>query len=306
MLRLDQALGRAPEALTPRRPPPPVFALRRFIEPLFSVDTILEATQTLCADALEKLDLRGAGARRARLHLFGVDGRDRAIEIGVSRPEREAKALVRLFREKLNIAAENLDAEFGIEAARLDIVQLERIEDAARTLVATDETQASAEQIAAIVDVLSARLGPKRVLRPKFNATHAPERAGGWRSALSSPAGGGGLHQFASLADTSPASGGGKDGVLRRPLTLFSRPQPIEAIAAVPDGPPIRFRWRRVLREVARAEGPERISGDWLKQTPARDYYRVEDKQGRRYWIYREGHYGEAEPPRWFVQGVFA
>jgi protein ImuB len=320
MRRLDQALGRAPEALTPRRPPPPVFALRRFLEPLFSVDTLLEATQTLCADAVEKLELRGAGARRARLHLFGVDGRDRVIEIGVSRPEREAKALLRLFREKLNIAAENLDAEFGIEAARLDIVQLERIEGAARGLVAVDETQASAERIAGIVDVLSARLGPKRILRPKFNDAHAPERAGGWRSALSSPASGGGVSERSELtegahtapppsdrfATISPASGGGKDGVLRRPLTLFSRPQPIEAIAAVPDGPPIRFRWRRVLREVARAEGPERISGDWLKQTPARDYYRVEDKQGRRYWIYREGFYGEDEPPRWFVHGLFA
>jgi protein ImuB len=325
MRRLDQALGRAPEALTPRRPPPPVFALRRFLEPLFSVDAILEATQTLCADAMEKLELRGAGARRAALHLFGVDGRDRVIEIGASRPERDVKALLRLFREKLNIAAENLDAEFGIEAARLDIVQLERIDGAPRALVAGDETQASAEKIAAIVDVLSARLGPKRVLRPKFNDAHAPERAGGWRSALDSPPCGGGVGEGGrskhvdvsaferppprSLCDRPSPQGGGlaqRDSVLRRPLTLFSRPQPIEAIAAVPDGPPIRFRWRRVLREVARAEGPERISGDWLKQTPTRDYYRVEDKHGRRYWIYREGQYGESEPPRWFVHGLFA
>jgi protein ImuB len=94
---------------------------------------------------------------------------------------------------------------------------------------------------------------------------------------------------------------------MRRPLTLFSRAQPIEAIATVPDGPPIRFRWRRVLREVVRAEGPERISGDWLGGAPTRDYYRVEDKDGRRYWLYREGLYGESEEaPRWFVHGLFA
>jgi protein ImuB len=294
MRRLDQALGRAPEPLSPRRPPPPVFALRRFLEPLFSVDALLEATQTLCADAVEKLELRGAGARRARLHLFGVDGRDRVIEIGVSRPEREAKALLRLFRERLNLAAENLDAEFGIEAARLDIVQLERIEGAGRALVAGEESQASAEKIAAIVDMLSARLGPKRVLRPRFNDAHAPERAGSWRSALGAGAPEGGGRRAAG------------DAVMRRPLTVFSRPQPIEAIATVPDGPPIRFRWRRVLREVARAEGPERISGDWLGGVPTRDYYRVEDRNGRRYWLYREGLYGEGEPPRWFVHGLFA
>ncbi|MGE0741040.1 MAG: DNA polymerase Y family protein [Hyphomonadaceae bacterium] len=292
MRRLDQALGRAPEALTPRRPAPPVFALRRFLEPLFSVDTILIATETLCADVVAKLDRHGAGARRAHLHLFGVDGRDRVIEVGVSRAEREVKPLLRLFREKLSLAAENLDAEFGIEAARLDIVQMERIEGAARTLVAADESDASAEKIASLVDVLSARLGAARVLRPKLNETHAPEKAGAWRPALASSAKG--------------KAAGQRDGVMRRPLTLFSTPQPIEAIATVPDGPPLRFRWRRVLREVTRAEGPERISGDWMGGGATRDYYRVEDKDGRRYWLYREGLYGETQAPRWFVHGLFA
>ncbi len=294
MLRLDQALGRAPEALTPRRPAPPVFALRRFLEPLFSVETILVATEHLCGDVIEKLDLRGAGARRAELHLFGVDGRDRTIAIGVSRPEREVKALLRLFREKLNLAAENLDAEFGIEAARLDVVQLQRIEGAPRTLVVVEETQASVEKIAALVDILSARLGPKRVLRPKLVDLHQPERAGSWTSAL-------------EAGPSAERPGAPRDGVMRRPLSVFSHAQPIEVIATVPDGPPIRFRWRRVLREVVRAEGPERISGDWLGGAPTRDYYRVEDKDGRRYWLYREGLYGENdEPPRWFVHGLFA
>jgi protein ImuB len=326
MLRLDQALGRAPEALTPRRPAPPVFALRRFLEPLFNVETILIATEHLCGDVIEKLDIRGAGARRAELHLFGVDGRDRTIAIGVSRPEREVKALLRLFREKLDRAAENLDAEFGIEAARLDVVQLQRIEGAPRTLVAVEETQASAEKIAALVDILSARLGPKRVLRPKFNDVHQPERSGTWQSALGSgsplpPCGEGGRADARMSASNGtiarppppnprPARGRGSvpnDGVMRRPLTVFQRAQPIEAIATVPDGPPIRFRWRRVLREVVRAEGPERISGDWLGGAPTRDYYRVEDKDGRRYWLYREGLYGESdEAPRWFVHGLFA
>ena len=293
MLRLDQALGRAPEALRPRRPPPPVFALRRFLEPLFNVEAILVAAGDLCADAMAQLDRRGAGARQAALHLFGVDGRDRVIEVGVSRPERDVAALLRLFHEKLSLAAENLDAEFGIEAARLDIVALERIEGAPRALVDAGETHAGAEKIAALVDVLSARLGPKRVLRAKLNDNHAPERAGGWKSALSVSASAGG-----EAAE--------KGEPMRRPLTLFARAQAIDAIATVPDGPPIRFRWRRVLREVARAEGPERISGDWLGGGPERDFYRVEDQEGRRYWLYREGLYGEAASPRWFVAGLFA
>lgn len=294
MMRLDQALGLVPEALTPRRPPPPLFALRRFLEPLFNVDTILVATEHLCEDAVEKLDVRGAGVRRAVLHLFGVDGRDRTIEIGLSRPERSVKALLRLFREKLNLAAENLNAEFGIEAARLDVVQTECVRNDMRMLVNVSQAVATSEQVDAIVDVLSARLGAERVLRPKLAEVHNPERAAGWRSALKD--------RKIETKHKTP-----RDGVMRRPLTLFSRPQEIEAIATVPDGPPIRFRWRRVLREVARAEGPERISGDWMNDELTRDYYRVEDKDGRRYWLYREGLYGETDdPPRWFVHGLFA
>lgn len=294
LMRLDQAFGRASEALSPRRPVPPVFALRRFLEPLFSTETILEATQRLCLDVIEKLEWRGAGARRLHLHLFGVDGKDRVIEIGVSRPERALKPLLRLFREKLDRAAENLDAEFGIEAARLDVVQMERITAEAAALVASEKPVASAEDVATIVDVLSARLGPKAVLRAVLHDTHQPEKAGAWRAAL-------GTKSAVSVASAAPC-----DGVMRRPLTLFARPQPIETLAAVPDGPPIRFRWRRVLREVARAEGPERISGDWMGGGTTRDYYRVEDKEGRRYWLYREGLYGGDEAPRWFVHGLFA
>lgn len=293
MLRLDYALGRRPEVLSPRRPPPPVFALRRFLEPLFSVDTILVAAETLCGDVIAQLDLRGAGARRAVLHLYGVDGRDRVIEFGLSRPERTVKALLRLLREKLSRAAENLNAEFGIEAARLDIVQIERMSGAPSALAGVEEAEADADKIAGIVDVMIARLGAKRVLRAKLHDMHAPEKAGAWVSGLNPSA----------ITPAPPP----EDGVMRRPLTVFARPQAIEAIATVPDGPPIQFRWRRVLREVARAEGPERISGDWMGDVPTRDYYRVEDREGRRYWIYREGLYGEGDaPPRWFVHGLFA
>src|SRR5262249_45458484 len=96
----------------------------------------------------------------------------------------------------------------------------------------------------------------------------------------------------------------------RRPLRLFAKPEPIEAMAEVPDGPPLRFRWRRALHSVARAECPERIAMDWWRHQgsmPTRDYFRVEDQTGRRFWLYRDGLYGrETDHPRWFVHGVFA
>lgn len=294
MLRLDQALGRAREVLTPRRPAPPVFALRRFLEPIFTADAVLQVTQDLCGDAVASLDIRGAGLLRAELVLFGVDGRDRVIDVNVSKPLRDVKPLMRLFREKLNIVGENLDAQFGFEAARLDVVRFAEFDDRTRALVSGTEASASADQISGIIDVLSSRLGSKRVVRPQVHDEHVPERAVGWRSALGKCA-----------HDKSPAAPA--DGVQRRPVRLFSPGQEIEVTAGVPDGPPLQFRWRRVLREVVRAEGPERISGDWLQREKTRDYYRVEDKQGRRYWLYREGLYGDVETaPRWYVHGLFA
>ncbi|MFZ1990140.1 MAG: DNA polymerase Y family protein, partial [Alphaproteobacteria bacterium] len=94
----------------------------------------------------------------------------------------------------------------------------------------------------------------------------------------------------------------------KRPLKLFANPSPIEVMAAIPDGPPLRFRWRRVLHDVARAQGPERIAAEWWLDAdgPTRDYFEIEDTRGGRYWVYREGLYGrETNEPRWFVHGLF-
>ena len=97
-------------------------------------------------------------------------------------------------------------------------------------------------------------------------------------------------------------------GFSTRPLRLVVRPEPIEAVAEVPDGPPLRFRWRRVLHDVAAIEGPERIAPAWWRREggPTRDYFRAEDSEGRRFWLYREGLWGrETTRAKWFMHGVF-
>ncbi|RUY05665.1 DNA polymerase Y family protein, partial [Mesorhizobium sp. M2A.F.Ca.ET.040.01.1.1] len=101
-----------------------------------------------------------------------------------------------------------------------------------------------------------------------------------------------------------------------RPVRLFRSPEPVEVPATeIPEGPSMNFRWRRALYRVARAEGPERIAAEWWRQlpgeeeAPTRDYYRIEDSEGRRYWLYRQGLYGnapQAASPRWYMHGVFA
>jgi protein ImuB len=100
----------------------------------------------------------------------------------------------------------------------------------------------------------------------------------------------------------------GSNSAPARPLRLFARPEPIEALAEVPDGPPLRFRWRRVLHDVTAIEGPERIAAPWWRHAgaPTRDYFRAEDSEGRRFWLYREGLWGrETMRPKWFVHGLF-
>ncbi len=283
MARLDQALGRAREALIPRRAAPPVYAMRRLLEPVVSLDAVLTVTQTLCGDLAAALEKRAAGARLLRLALFGVDGRAREGALGLTQPERSAPAMLRLLRERLNGAAENFNAEFGFDAARLDAMEIAPI--APRVLDLAAGTDRDAQAQARLIDRIAARLGPRAIAAMTVCDTHAPEQADGNAIPAAPP----------------------KDSVMRRPITLFPYAQPIEVMASVPDGPPIRFRWRRVARPIVRAEGPERIAPAWLAapDAPARDYYRIEDDKARCYWVYREGLYGENASPRWFLHGLF-
>ena len=95
---------------------------------------------------------------------------------------------------------------------------------------------------------------------------------------------------------------------------MFEAPEPVETLAELPDGVPARFIWRRASRRVVKAEGPERLGAEWwalgtAKPQRTRDYYRVEDENGRRYWLYREGLYGREDAdraPSWWIAGVFA
>jgi protein ImuB len=291
LLRLDQAYGRAREALTPRRPPSPLTAFRRLVEPIVTIEAILVVAESLCADIVDQCDVGGVGVRRLCLSLFGVDAKTRYVLLGFSQPERTTRAMMRLLGDRIARVAETFDAAFGFEAMRLDAVEIAPVVPVAGDFEDTrrHDTQAQAR----LLDALIVRLGSDRVCRPHFGDTHAPERAGAWRPIA---------HAVAD-APLPP-----QDGVLRRPLTLFSHAQPIDALAEVPDGPPMRFRWRRVVREIARAEGPERITPHWMRASDARtrDYYRVEDTEGRRYWLYRDGLYGGETAPRWFLHGLFA
>ncbi len=217
-------------------------------------------------------------------------------------PLRAADTVAMLFAERLSALGSDWEAGFGFDMVRLAVLIADPLDAAQIDLAGEAEGDGSLSQLA---DRLGARLGDGRVTRFMPQDTHIPERA----------------VRAAPLADASPkalawasapdAEKANAEIPPARPLRLLSRPEPAEVIAEVPEGPPLRFRWRRVAHEVARAEGPERIAPEWWRPEDVgrdtRDYYRVEDAEGRRYWIFREGLYGrETASPIWYVHGLFA
>jgi protein ImuB len=293
---LDQALGRAEKPISPRAALPDYSAERIFAEPVTAEDAILETLRTLAASLGGLLAERGEGARRMEAVFFRADGAVRRLAVETGSSTRDPAIITRLFRERLDALADPLDPGFGFDLIRLSADRAERCEAETSPFDARVNEE---KEIAFLIDRLAARFGSQRILSFRPNDTHIPEAA-----SVALPA------QNAENSTLPWKAIRGRGESPRRPLRLFARPELIIAIAAVPDGPPLRFRWRRALHEVTFAEGPERIAMEWWRQQtpqPTRDYYRVEDSKGRRFWLYRDGLYvRETDSPRWFLHGLFA
>ena len=297
--QLDRALGHEHEPLTPRLPVAPYVAEQRFAEPIAREEDVLSITGRLARRLQFALERRGDGARRIELALFRTDGVVRRIAAGTSRPLRDPDEIRELFVERLAALADALDPGFGFDMARLSVVVAEPSPPQQIGIGGGED----AAELCHLVDRLSARLGARRVQRLAAQDSHIPEAAEAAlpAQAVNGDAGWNAFRRYRQEAALSP-----------RPLRLLTRPEPIEAVAEVPDGPPLRFRWRRALHEVVAAEGPERIEGAWWSEHggPARDYFRVEDKSGLRFWLFRAGLYRDlaqgAAAPSWFLHGMFA
>jgi protein ImuB len=311
--RLDQALGRLDEVLSPRRPAPQLSAERRFAEPVVDEASLLGTVASLAATLAPALERHGLGARFLEVAFFRTDGAVSRVSVGTASPVREAEEVAGLFSERLSALGSDWDAGFGFDMVRLAVIRAEAL-DAAQIDLSGAENESAG--LSRLYDRLGARLGTGRITRFEPLDTHIPERAVEARPVV----------QSAALA-TSPSRGDrslqreaeadfGKEAEQvetppDRPLRLFRQPEPVEVLAEVPEGPPLRFRWRRVVHEVLRAEGPERIAPEWWRVEDrgrlTRDYFRVEDQSGRRYWLFREGLYGrETASPLWYVHGLFA
>jgi protein ImuB len=325
LLRLDQALGRRAEKRAPLLPAPNFVARLLFAEPLITHDGVIAGLDHLAAELCRALARAGRGARRVALWVARADGTSATIEAGLSAPSRAPNHLVRLLKDKV----EDIDLGFGADLMALAALITEPLRPTQTSLAET--TGKAPPEV--LVDGLINRLGTRAVRRLFLRRSHMPEMAQTLRSVFA------GLPSWTGEAPDKPP----------RPLLLLAKPEPLQVLAEVPEGPPAHFTWRRVSHRVIKAEGPERIAPEWWRGLPSpgkgegarhspkgksvaggghvaksaphpapspsrgreqrpRDYYRIEDENGGRFWVFREGLYQESEhePPCWFLHGVFA
>lgn len=288
LIRLDQLLGRVPEPLLPVVAQPMPLVQRRLMEPIRHRALLDQVLGDLAQDLERELEARGQGARRIAFGLWRVDGEVLTRRLELAAATRDPAHITRLFAGKL----EGIDAGFGIEMVRLHANWCEPLSLSQADIEAAAEAHGTT--LAACIDRLTVRLGTQAVVRPVPHASHLPERAQRWQAPLA----------------PEPTSQGVLD-FHERPLKLFDKPEEIAVLYAAPDGSPQRFRWRGEVRDVVRVEGPERIAPEWWRERSSarlRDYYRIEDAAGRRYWIYRSGMAGDGRggAPGWFLQGLYA
>ena len=288
LIRMDQLLGRVPEPLLPVVPQQVPLVQRRLMEPIRHRALLDQVMGDLAADMVRELQGTGQGARRLDLGLWRVDGEVVMRTLELAAATRDPAHITRLFGEKLA----DIDAGFGIELVRLRASWAEPLPGTQADIEAAAERHGTS--LSAFVDRLTTRLGPRAVRRPVLKGSHVPERAQRWQP---------------PLEPEPPAQE--EMRFHTRPLKLLDRAESIAVLYATPDGLPQRFRWRGQVHEIARVEGPERIAPEWWRERGSarlRDYYRIEDDAGRRYWIYRYGIAGDGRggAPEWFMQGLCA
>ena len=285
--RLDQALGRLREPIEPIRAPELIEVRRQFAEPIAAPETLARYTGKLVDALCALLVAKGVGARHLDLLFHRVDSALQAIRIGTAKPNRDPKRLTRLLCDKL----ETIDPGFGVEAMSLCATLAEPFETKQIHTLLLDETPDT--DVSGLVDILTNRVGAAKLYRFASVESDVPER---------------------SVRRIAPVAGATKQGwpnALPRPVRLLRKPERIETMALLPDHPPVSFSWRGVRRRVRRADGPERIFGEWWKRDAecdtVRDYFQVEDEQGERFWIFRsgDGEHPETGTQSWFLHGIF-
>ncbi len=322
--RLDQAYGVLEERMTPRLPLAERHAERRFADPIGLMDDVLMTTHDLAIQLAIRLDSEGLGGQAFHLFLYRVDHKVMTLSVNSARLTRDPEHITKLFSNRSERLAGEYDAGFGIDMIRLAVSSVAPLDAVQLGAFAHGGV---AEDLDRLNDRMSSRLGSLAVLKTHMVASHIPERAARLVPAL--------------VANTDqPGAGGWPQPV--RPLRLLPIPEMVAINAEVPEGLPASMIWRRQSYKIEKASGPERLGAEWwrsnqrLELVPpepprqpepgkkaepppyvpelllfhpdaeTRDYYVVEDKEGRRFWIYRHGFHRRGEPAKWYLHGIFS
>lgn len=281
--RLHQAMGGEQELMEPLQPPEPYQERLPCLEPIVTATGIEIALQRLLEALCKRLLQEEKGLREACFKCYRVDGKVEEISIGTNRPSHHVQHLYKLFELKIS----SIEPDLGIELFVLEATKVEDHSPIQEKLWA-ESGRMEDSRLSELIDRLTGKLGAGIVQRYLPDEHHWPERS----------------YKPASALYEKPTTEWRVDRP--RPLHVLSRPQPISVTAVLPDSPPALFRYRDVVHTIKKADGPERIEREWwLEQGEHRDYYRVEDAEGRRYWVFRSGHYQE-KTYQWFLCGFFA
>jgi protein ImuB len=285
LTRLDQALGRAGEAIDPIVPGEAPAAILRFAEPIATADAIAQALGGLMTSLAATLAGRSLGVRALSLLCLRVDGEEQRLAIGTARATRDSGHLLRLLAPKI----EEIDPGFGIEAMRLVATRAEPL--APQPVESELAGERPPPDLSFLIDRLAGRLGSRRLYRMSAAESDVPER---------------------SARRVPPHVRPGAWPRWPRPVRLLSPPERVDnVVALLPDQPPRRFTWRGRAYRVRRADGPERIHGEWWKALAeaeaVRDYFQVEAEEGARFWLFRRGDGVDARTGdlSWYLHGVF-
>lgn len=284
LCRIDQALGREEEVIDPLLPIPPYQERLPCLEPILTATGIEIALQRLLEALCSRLQQKGKGLRTAVLKAYRVDGKIEQVEIGTNRASHNTRHLFKLFENKIP----TIEPALGIE---LFILEAPHVEDAfsQQETLWTGGCGLESITLAQLTDRLAGKTGVHAIRRYLPVQHYWPERS---------------VIPTASMQE-KPATPWRTDHP--RPIQLLREPEPVEVSAPIPDYPPMLFTYKGKLHYIKKADGPERIEREWwLEEGPHRDYYAVEDEDGRRYWLFRSGHYDVNKPHCWYIHGFFA
>lgn len=282
IMMLDKALGQELETIEPITPLEPYQERLPCLEPIVTATGIEIALRQLLETICTRLQQEQKGLRKASFKCFRVDGKTQVIDISTTRPSHNVTHLFKLFEIKLS----TIEPALGIE---LFILEAPIVEDHLPYQEKMwEETKGLRdERLAEFIDSLSNKVGSESVHRYLPDEHYWPERS----------------FKAATSLQEKPTTTWRKDKP--RPLELLNPPERIEVTAPIPDYPPMLFRYKGKVHEITKADGPERIEQEWwLQQGQHRDYYRVEDQYGHRYWLFRLGHYHD-KTYQWFLHGFF-